>query len=164
MYPSIKLVKQFSYFHSGGSVTDKQFIAKASIAIDTPVDIVWDAFTNPKTIKQYMFGTNTVSDWKEGSSIIWKGEWQGKTYEDKGVILKFDPNRMLQYSYFSPLSGQPDVPEHYHIVTIELSGQGEHTHVSLRQDNNANDSDREQSEKNWEMLLVSLKKLLEKSK
>jgi uncharacterized protein YndB with AHSA1/START domain len=80
------------------------------------------------------------------------------------VILKFDPNRMLQYSYFSPLSGQPDVPEHYHIVTIELSGQGEHTHVSLRQDNNANDSDREQSEKNWEMLLVSLKKLLEKSK
>jgi uncharacterized protein YndB with AHSA1/START domain len=161
MHPSIKLVKRFSYFHPGGSMTDKQFIAKASITIDTPVDIVWDAFTNPKTIKQYMFGTNTVSDWKKGSSIIWKGEWQGKTYEDKGVILKFDPNRMLQYSHFSPLSGQRDVPKSYHIVTIELSGQGEHTHVSLQQDNNADDSDREHSEKNWGMLLVSLKRLLE---
>jgi hypothetical protein len=30
--------------------------------------------TNPEIIKQYMFGTNVISDWKEGSPIVWKGE------------------------------------------------------------------------------------------
>jgi uncharacterized protein YndB with AHSA1/START domain len=141
---------------------DKQIIAKVSTTINVPIAKVWDALTNPETIKQYMFGTNVFSDWKEGSPIVWKGEWQGKAYEDKGVILKIQPERMLQYSHFSPLSGQPDVPENYHTVTIELTGEDAHTFISLSQDNNQTQQDREHSEKNWSMMLVGLKKLLEK--
>jgi uncharacterized protein YndB with AHSA1/START domain len=102
-----------------------------------------------------------VTDWKEGSPIVWQGEWQGKAYQDKGTILKIDQQRVLQYSHFSPLSGQPDVPESYHTVTIELSGTGGRTNVSLSQDNNATEQDREHSEKNWQMMLEGLKKLLE---
>ena len=115
----------------------KGLIARASITINAPIGKVWDALVNPEKIKQYMFGTNAVSDWKEGSSIIWKGEWEGKKYEDKGVILKLEPGHMIQYSHFSPLTGQPDMPENYHIVTIELSSKGIQTLVSLLQDNNA---------------------------
>ena len=62
---------------------NKGLIAKESISINAPVGKVWDALTNPEVIKQYMFGTNVISDWKEGSPIVWKGEWQGKKYEDK---------------------------------------------------------------------------------
>ncbi len=142
---------------------DKQLIAKASITINATIAKVWDALINPKMIKRYMFGTNVTSDWKEGSSIVWKGEWQSKAYEDKGVILKIEQERVLQYTHFSPFAGQPDVPENYHTVTIELSGKGKHTDVSLSQDNNASDQAREHSEKNWRMMLASLKKLLEKS-
>lgn len=109
-----------------------------------------------------MFGTNTVSDWKEGSPILWKGEWEGKKYEDKGVILKLEPGYLIQYSHFSPLTGQPDLPENYHIVTIELSGKGKQTQVSLSQDNNATKEVREHSEKNWNMMLGGLKTFLEK--
>jgi uncharacterized protein YndB with AHSA1/START domain len=140
---------------------DKELIANVSITINTPIAKVWEALVNPDMIKQYMFGTNVVTDWKEGSPIIWKGEWQGKAYQDKGTILKIDQERVLQYSHFSPLSGQPDVPENYHTVTIELSGQGRQTNVSLAQDNNATEQDREHSEKNWQMMLEGLKKLLE---
>jgi len=86
------------------------FMANAEIGINAPIAKVWDALVNPETIKQYMFGTNVVSDWKEGSPIVWKGEWQGKTYEDKGVILRLVPRQIIQYSHFSPLSGLPDVP------------------------------------------------------
>ena len=67
---------------------NKGLIARASISIDSPVGKVWDAFTNPELIKRYMFGTDVISDWKEGSPIAWKGEWQGKKFEDKGVILQ----------------------------------------------------------------------------
>jgi uncharacterized protein YndB with AHSA1/START domain len=60
----------------------------------TPVAKVWDAFVNPKLIKRYMFGAEARSDWKEGSPIVWKGEYEGKSYEDRGVILKFQPPRL----------------------------------------------------------------------
>ena len=83
----------------------RDFIAKASISINVPVKEVWTALTDPMVIKQYMFGTNVVSDWKEGSPIVWKGKWQARKYEDKGVILKLKPKSLLQYSHFSPLDG-----------------------------------------------------------
>jgi uncharacterized protein YndB with AHSA1/START domain len=140
---------------------DTELIAKASTTIDAPVARVWQALVSPEIIKQYMFGTNVVTDWKEGEPIVWQGEWQGKAYEDKGTILKIDRERVLEYSHFSPLSGQPDVPENYHTVTVELSGAGGQTRVSLSQDNNATERDREHSENMWQMMLDSLKKLLE---
>jgi uncharacterized protein YndB with AHSA1/START domain len=141
---------------------DKGLIAKASVSISAPTDKVWNALTNPDIIKQYMFGTTVISDWKEGSSIVWKGEWQGKTYEDKGVILKLKPERLIQYSHFSPLSGKPDLPENYHTVTVELVSDGASTTVLLSQDNNETEQEREHSEQNWKMMLDSLKTLLEK--
>lgn len=68
---------------------------------------------------------------------------------------------MIPNSHFSPLSGQPDVPGNYHTVTIELPGARGHTNVSLSQDNNETQEAREHSEKNWQMMLESLKKLVE---
>jgi uncharacterized protein YndB with AHSA1/START domain len=136
-------------------------LAKATIRINATTERVWDALVTPDAIKQYMFGTNVVSEWREGSPITWQGEWQGKSYEDKGVILKLQPRRTIQYSHFSPLSGLPDKPENYHTVTIDLSVDGDQTHVSLAQDNNATEEARAHSEKNWGMMLAALKKFLE---
>jgi uncharacterized protein YndB with AHSA1/START domain len=136
-------------------------IAKASTMINAPVAMVWGALTKPKIIKQYMFGTTVVTDWKVGSSIVWQGEWQGKPYEDKGKILQLENERILQYSHFSPLSGKPDLAENYHIVTIELKSSGSQTSVTLSQDHNLTETDRGHSEKNWRMMLAGLKKLLE---
>ncbi|MGZ7031112.1 MAG: SRPBCC family protein [Thermoanaerobaculia bacterium] len=137
-------------------------IAKASTTINAPVDRVWDALVKPEIIKQYMFGTNVVSDFRKGSPIVWKGEWEGRKYEDKGKILEIEPRRLLKYTHFSPLTGEPDVPENYHTVTIELSGKGKETVVSLSQDKNPTEEARKHSEQNWGMMLSGLKKLLEK--
>jgi uncharacterized protein YndB with AHSA1/START domain len=137
-------------------------IAKATITINAPVEKVWDAFINPGIIKQYMFGTTVTSNFKEGSNITWKGEWQGKQYEDKGEIIKLVPLRTLQYTHFSPLAGLPDVPENYHTVIVELNEQGNATAVSLSQDNNTTEQEKEHSEKNWKMMLEDLKKIMEK--
>jgi uncharacterized protein YndB with AHSA1/START domain len=98
---------------------DKGLIARASVTINAPSNQVWDALVNPEAIRQYMFGAQVVSDWREGHPIIWRGEWQGKPYADKGVILQLKPGRTLQYSHFSPLSGLADKPENYHTVTIQ---------------------------------------------
>lgn len=137
-------------------------IAQASTTIDAPVAVVWDALTNPVLIKQYMFGTEAVSDWQEGSPIVWRSEYQGRRYEDKGTILRLVPQHTLQYSHYSPLSGQPDEPQNYHTVTIEIFGQGTLTHVSLAQDGSASAEERDHSAKNWAMMLQGLKGLAEK--
>ena len=139
----------------------KDLIARAATDIDAPKEAVWDALVNPDTIEKYMFGTHVVSDWQVGSTIRWSGEWKGKAYEDRGEVLAVEPGRRLQYTHFSPLSGQPDEPASYHTVTIELSPNGERTHVALAQDNNADEPARAESEKNWTMMLAGLKKLLE---
>lgn len=142
---------------------DKDLIARASVTINIASAKVWDALVKPEAIKQYMFGTTVVTDWREGSPIAWKGEWEGKPYEDKGVILQFKPGRSLQYSHFSPLSGLPDKQENYHTVTIELSREGDQTRVSLAQDNNSTAQAREHSEKTWKIMLDALKKYLEQT-
>jgi uncharacterized protein YndB with AHSA1/START domain len=140
---------------------DKNLVARASISINAPREKVWNALVNPEAIKQYMFGTQVVSDWREGSAIVWKGEWQGKPYEDKGVVLQIKPGRSIQYSHFSPLSGLADKAENYHKVTIDLSTVEYQTRVSLTQDKNASEEERAHSEENWEMMLAALKKFLE---
>lgn len=136
-------------------------LAKASITIGAPKRTVWGALVNPKVIRQYMFGTNVISEWKVGSSIVWRGTWQGKSYEDKGVILKLEPGSAIQYSHFSPLSGLPDLPENYHTVTIRLTHTPSGTKISLVQDNNPTEEARDHSEKNWETMLRNLKKAVE---
>jgi uncharacterized protein YndB with AHSA1/START domain len=136
-------------------------IARCSIMVNAPPSKVWQALVTPSAIKQYMFGTEMSSDWKEGSPVTWKGEWQGKKYEDKGVIQQFTPEKALQYTHFSPMAGLPDKPENYHTVSIQLTPEGNGTRVSLTQDNNATEQERAHSEKNWEMMLEGLKKLLE---
>ena len=90
---------------------EKNLTARATIAIDSPCGPVWKALVTPADIRQYMFGTDVVSDWKVGSPIVWKGEWQGSRFEDKGVILQSDPEHVLQYIHISPLSGLPDKPD-----------------------------------------------------
>ena len=85
--------------------------AEAKVTISAPIARVWDALVNPEVIKRYMFGATVVSDWQIGSPIVWKGEWKGKPFEDKGRILEIQQGKRLRYSHFSPLSGAPDRPE-----------------------------------------------------
>jgi uncharacterized protein YndB with AHSA1/START domain len=135
--------------------------AEASTTIHAPAARVWEALTNPDLIKQYFFGTDVVTDWKVGSPIYYRGEWEGRAFEDKGKILEYEREKRLVSTHWSPLSGVPDTPENYHTVTYTLSEQDGNTTVSILQDNNASEQEKQQSEKNWDMMLDGLKKLLE---
>ncbi len=134
--------------------------ATATIIIQAPAAKVWEALTEPALIKQYMFGSDVVSEWKEGSSIVWKGEWEGKVYEDRGVITQFIPEHVLEYTYNHAASTQEN------IVLNELApvdGQPDQTRLTITQTGSADETSREHSEKNWNMVLDSIKKMLEQT-
>lgn len=139
----------------------KNLTAKASVKINASSAKVWDGLTNPQIIKKYMMGAVVNSDWEEGSKITWKGEFKGKKYVDKGEILEIDPKKKLRYSHYSPLSGKEDTADNYHVVTINLSADGKQTTVTLSQNKNETEKAKEESQKNWKMMLDGLKKILE---
>jgi uncharacterized protein YndB with AHSA1/START domain len=140
---------------------DKTLTAKATITINAPTSKVWDALTKPNLIKQYLFGTEVTTDWQVGSPITYRGQWEGKTYEDKGKILQIEPGKLLVSTFWSSLSGLPDVPENYNTVRYELSTEGGSTRLTITQDNNATQEEADHSEQNWNMVLDGIKKLLE---
>jgi uncharacterized protein YndB with AHSA1/START domain len=137
------------------------FSAKAQILIQAPVAKVWQALTDPAMIKQYLFGTEVVSDWQVGSSLTYKGVWEGKPYEDKGIILKLEPEKLLETSYWSAFSGTADSPENYQIVSYALQPQGAATELTITQTNAASAEAAKHSEQNWQSVLEKLKILLE---
>ena len=139
----------------------KTFTATAKIEIRASADKVWDALTNPKLIKEYLFGTEATSDWKVGSPITYSGVWEGKAYEDKGKILEVVPQKLLKSTYWSGFSGKPDIPENYQTVTYELSEAGGQTTLTITQENNPNAQSADHSVENWNKVLDALKKLLE---
>ena len=63
-------------------------VAVAETEIEASPDDVWSALTDPKKIEEYMFGSRVEADWTKGGTIVWKGEYEGKKYEDRGKILE----------------------------------------------------------------------------
>jgi uncharacterized protein YndB with AHSA1/START domain len=137
------------------------YVATAEADIGAAPEQVWAALTEPEQIKKYMFGSEVVTDWQPGGSIVWRGEYEGKRYEDKGQVLEVEPGRRLTVTHFSPLSGQEDVPENYHTVRYELEARDGGTHVVLEQDNNGSEEEAEHSQQNWQLMLDGLKKTVE---
>jgi len=142
---------------------DHSHIARAETEIEAPPSRVWQALTDPEQIEKYMFGSRVVTDWRPGSAIVWKGEYEGKPYEDKGEILEVEPERRLRMTHFSPMSGDEDVPENYHTLTYELEGRNGSTRISLSQDGNDTAEAAEHSQANWEKMLSGLKATVEAS-
>jgi uncharacterized protein YndB with AHSA1/START domain len=131
------------------------------VGIKAPVNIVWDALTNPAVVKQYFFGTQLETSWMPGSPIVFRGEWEGTPYEDKGIVQAFEPMQRLAYSYWSSFSGTEDVPENYANIRYEVSPWAEGCYVTVTQDGFKSFEQLQHSENNWAMVFQNLRKLVE---
>ena len=143
-------------------------IIKNSITINATPARVWDALINPEQTKKYMFGCKTVSDWKPGSSLLWKGNYEGKEMVFvKGSIVNIEPEKLLVYTTIDPNSEIPDIPENYLTVTYTLSLQNKKTVLTVTQGDYATVGDGERrfhestQDGGWNPILIEIKKLLE---
>lgn len=134
---------------------------QASITIDASASKVWEALTTADLIKRWFFGVDTDTDWGEGSTIVHRGDYQGRPYEDKGMILKVDPERLLVHTHWSPVSGLPDSPENYQEVSWALSERDGKTELTVTEINLPSEDAKTVSEQGWRTALTGLKELLE---
>ncbi len=141
---------------------NKQLTLTTSIIINAPVDKVWFALTDKETIKQYFWGTETITDWKEGSPISFTGTWEGTTYEDKGFILKIEKEKIFKHSYWSSFWGTDYNPNDFSVITYELIQKGNQTNLTVTQEGFKDEQSRDHSIGNWQGVLENIKNLLEK--
>lgn len=136
------------------------FLATYRTVVKAPVEKVWEALTNADLVKQYFFGSVQETDWQVGGPIIWRGEYEGQTYEDRGTVLEFVPYKTLSFSYLSSWSNLPDEPENYLQVTYVLREIPEGTALEVTQSNY--DEERAQhSAENWATVMEGMKQLVE---
>ena len=134
---------------------------EVSTVIHAPVHKVWEALTKPEIIKEYFFGTNTYTDWQPGHPIVFKGEWEGKNYEDKGTVMEVKENELIRYNYWSSMSGIQDKPENYVTISYQVEGKDNDVTLTVRQENIPDEKMKAHSEENWKKVLKELKNLLE---
>ena len=89
-----------------------ELTAKVERTVDAAVAEVWKVLTAPGELSKIFMGANVKSDFKEG-----------------------DPNHELRFTHFSPLTGQEDKPENYHVVSSRLNALGQQTQIELSQAN-----------------------------
>ena len=146
-----------------------QLIVRNSISINAPVSKVWDALVNPEKTKQYMFGCEAISDWKPGSSLLWKGMYEGKEMIFvKGNVVEIQPDKFLKFTVIDPNASYPDIPENYLNVAYELKEQNAVTTLKVTPDGFENAAEGEKRYKDtynngegWNPILVQIKKLVE---
>lgn len=140
----------------------KELISKSSIEINASSPNIWEALIKPEIAKEYFFGAEIVTDWKEGSPITFNGEYNGNKYEEKGVLLKIKPNVQLQYSHWSHFDGLPDTPENYRTWTFDITENNGTSQLTIREDNIPSEKQKNRSDEFWNEVLLKIKQLAEK--
>lgn len=108
--------------------------SESTVRIRAPASKVWSALTVPELVKQWQYGSDLLTTWEPGTPIIFRNEWNGQAFEQKGAVLEFKPGSRLRYSLFFPSPGVQDIPENYFFMTYELSESEGTTSVLFRQE------------------------------
>ncbi|HXB11562.1 MAG TPA: SRPBCC domain-containing protein [Bacteroidia bacterium] len=141
-------------------VSDK--IITKTITINAPPSKVWNTLTSPEQMKSWLseLEINVISEWKVGSPITFDGK-QSKTNSYKGIILKFEPEKVFQYSMWTNISRLPDKPENYTVIDFTLTPQENKTVLTLTHSNLIAETAMEHSNFYWNVTMQVIKKLVE---
>ncbi|WP_407149793.1 SRPBCC domain-containing protein [Bradyrhizobium sp. ORS 86] len=93
---------------------------------------VWNAIVDPcagETWRNAHFKT----DWRIGAAIEIEAVIGARRYRDKGCVIDVEPPSRLAYSYWSRVSGLPDIPESYSTITMALEADGNETVLTVTQ-------------------------------
>jgi len=137
------------------------YISKTNIKLNNSTSQVWEVLTNKTIASKYFHGAEVITDWSENNPIIFKGEYHGNQYEEKGIILKVVHESLLQYSHWSPFDSLPDLSENYRIWSFQISKEESFTILSISEDNIPNQKKKERSDEFWTEVLNTIKQILE---
>ena len=106
----------------------------STVMIHASATKLWLALTRPDLVKQWQYGSDLLTTWEVGTPILFRNEWNGQVFEQKGTVLEFSPPSRVKYSLFFPRPGVADVPENYFFMIYELTESNGVTSLLVRQE------------------------------
>ena len=140
-----------------------ELVISKSIYIFSTPSRVWEVLTNPEMITQYFTGAKTETTWEIGSEITFTHVYEGIEFKNKGVILNFEPNHLLRYTYWTDFSNSEDKPENYTRITYDVTEVDDKTKLSLTQTNFKNTEWYQALEIGWDQVLEKMRELAEEN-
>lgn len=129
-------------------MTDHTFVYATYIR--TTPEKLWEALTDPEFTSRYWNGRVVESDWREGSTLTVRHDYDDEV-DFTATIVAAQPPRRLSYRGM----GSPDS-----VVTFEITPHGEVTMLEVTH-TGLNDEAYRATSGGWSFILSNLKSLLE---
>jgi uncharacterized protein YndB with AHSA1/START domain len=107
-------------------------IVTQSIRIEAESCDIWDALIDPHAGEKWR-NAHFTTDWRADDPIEIEAIIGTKRYKDKGRVIKVQPHSLLQYTYWSRVSGLPDTPRTRSTITMTLEAEGTDTTLTVQQ-------------------------------
>jgi uncharacterized protein YndB with AHSA1/START domain len=133
----------------------------STIKLNAPIDIVWEALTNPTKVKLWQFGSDLITTWEVGSNIEFVTEWEGQIFKQWGKVVEIKRNELIKYSLFAPRPDLEDKPENYFIMNYILKSESGQTTLEIIQEDNRPNAIQEEPQGEENPILQSLKSIIE---
>ena len=136
-----------------------------TVQINAPISMVWAALTQPELMKKWMSedDIDILTNWQVGSPFIIRGNLHGIKFENKGLVLQFEPERVLSYSHLSSISRLRDQPENYTVLDFQVASMETQTSLTLTASNFPTESIYKHMAFYWNVTLEIFKRLLEQT-
>ncbi len=139
-------------------------LIETSIAILAPSEDVWRVLTDPALMTQWMaepeMRLEIDTNWQVGSPIVMRGRHHVR-FEDRGIIRRFEPYSLLEYTHLSSVSRLPDLPENYTTLAFHLAPAGDYTVLTLRISNFPTEAIFKHFDFYWRTTMLVLKRHIE---
>ena len=133
----------------------------STLIIKASIEKIWDTLTKPELVKQWQYGSDVITDWKPGSAIRFRTEWEDKVFEQWGKVMEIIPQRLIKYSLFAPGPNLEDKPENYFIMSYVLTKEEGHIKLEIIQEDNRPGAIQEAPQGEENPVLAGLKALAE---
>jgi hypothetical protein len=108
-----------------------------------------------------VMGIEITTDWKVGSQSSARGRHNQVDFENKGIVLRFEPHSILRYSHLSSIFRLPDKGENYTIIGFRLTQAAEHsTSLIVNTSNFPGESGFEHWQYYWRVRIEVLKRFM----
>lgn len=127
--------------------------------IRTTPEKLWEALTQPETMRQYLFGAAILADWKKGGA--WKMAHGDGRVSDSGEVLEAEKPKRIVLKWRSEWTEEL-AAEGYSRCTMDIEPKGETVMLKITHEIERDNSKLIQSVSGgWPKILSGLKSLLE---